>query len=271
MVRIAVLGSTGMLGNAVVRHFLNTEHEVITTYRGDRDELCSGDEKYYYDPTVDGAKLPFNCDYVINCIGVIKPFIDANKQHSIYLNSMFPRELADYCEKTNTKLIHITTDCVFSGKEGNYSESSVHDCLDFYGKTKSLGEPENCMVIRTSIIGEEIHKDASLIAWVKSMKGSEVNGFTNHLWNGVTTNQYAEICEQIIDEELFTNGLFHLCSDKVNKYELVSYINERFELGININAMATEVAVDRTMTTETELGKLLSSKLKSVKQQILNL
>ena len=103
------------------------------------------------------------------------------------------------------------------------------------------------------------------------MKGKEANGFTNHLWNGVTTNQYAEICQAVIDEDLHQTGMYHLCSNKVNKFELVSYINNRFDLGINISAVETPTTVDRTMSTETELGKLLSSKLKSVEEQILSL
>ena len=269
MVKVAVLGSTGMLGNAVAKHLHDTGYDVITTYRN--ENVSFGDNKFYYDPLKGSVDLPFECDYVINCIGVIKPFIEDNKQNSIYLNSTFPRELADYCENTNKKLIHITTDCVFSGKEGNYSESSDHDCLDFYGKTKSLGEPENCMVIRTSIIGEEIHKNASLIAWVKSMKGQTIQGYTNHLWNGVTTNQYAEICQAIINDGLHRNGLYHLVSNKVNKYELVGYINDRFNLELDIQPFETDIVVDRTMSTETRLGKLLSSKLKTVEEQILDL
>jgi dTDP-4-dehydrorhamnose reductase len=269
MVKIAILGSTGMLGNAVAKHFSNTEHEIFTSFRN--EDVSFGDNKFFYDPIDSGVELPFDCDYVINCIGVIKPFIDVDPQASIYLNSLFPRELADYCNKTNKKLIHITTDCVFSGQDGDYSETSNHDCLDFYGKTKSLGEPENCMVIRTSIIGEEIHKDASLIAWVKSMKGKEVNGFTNHDWNGVTTKQSAQICQSVIEDNLYTNGLYHLCSNKVNKYELVSYINERFDLDLSINPVETDFSVDRTMKSETELGQTLSGKLQTVKEQIFNL
>ena len=265
MVKVAVLGST------VAKHFLDTGHEVVTTYRAQNGDLCLGDEKYYYDPTVDGPRLPFSCDYVINCIGVIKPFIEDDKLKSIYLNSVFPRELADFCNKKDIKLIHITTDCVFSGATGNYSEESDHDCLDFYGKTKSLGEPENCMVLRTSIIGEEIHKDASLIAWVKSMAGKEINGYTNHFWNGVTTNQYAKICKHIIDEDLYSQGLFHIHSNTVSKFELVTEINNRFNLDIKINPQEPDQAVDRTLSTVSELSNEIMKHVPTVQEQILDL
>ena len=168
-----------------------------------------------------------------------------------------------------TSSLYITTDCVFSGRGGNYHEDSLHDCLDDYGKSKSLGEPENCMVIRTSIIGEEIHKNASLIAWVKSMKGKEANGFKNHLWNGVTTNHYAEICQKIIDDSLYEVGLFHVHSNTVDKYQLLKLINDRFGLNIKVNGVVTDVSVDRTLASKKPLVNKLN--VKSIERQILEL
>jgi dTDP-4-dehydrorhamnose reductase/intein/homing endonuclease len=161
--------------------------------------------------------------------------------------------------------------CVFSGKEGKYTEESQHDALDDYGKSKSLGE--HCqkfgMLIRTSIIGEEIHKNASLIEWIKSQKGKEINGFTNHLWNGITTKQYAKICSQIIDENLYEKGLFHVFSDVVNKLELASFVNEKFDLGITIKPFETENPCDRTMSTVKDLNSKLT--IPTIKEQIENL
>lgn len=266
MVKIAVLGSTGMLGSSVGKYLIKQGYEVATSYRN--ETVSYGDKKFFYDPTTENNHIP-DCDYVINCIGVIKPFIDDDKQKSIFLNSMFPHKLAEECNNSGKKLIHITTDCVYSGKDGNYSERSEHDCLDFYGKTKSLGEPkDDCMVIRTSIIGEEIHKDASLISWVKSMRGKEINGFTNHLWNGVTTKQYAKVCDNIIKNDLYQNGLYHVHSNSVTKFELVSSINERFDLGIKINPLETQQVVDRTLATNEDLSLLLMRDVPSVKEQI---
>jgi dTDP-4-dehydrorhamnose reductase len=164
------------------------------------------------------------------------------------------------------KLIHITTDCVFSGKDGNYNEDSLHDCLDEYGKSKSLGEPNNCMVIRTSIIGEEIHKNASLISWAKSMKGKEVNGFLNHLWNGITTKRYAEICEEIIENNLFEINLFHIHSNYLSKFELLYLINKKFDLRLKINEYFDKTQIDRRLTTNKKLQNRIS--FKSIQQQI---
>ena len=268
MVKVLILGSTGMLGNAVYKHFSKSDKfEVYTTYR-DSKFKTNDDKNVYFnalDYNNDFESLP-KCDYYINCIGTIKPFMKTNTIDSIYTNSIFPHKLSNFCEKNDIKLIHITTDCVFSGKDGNYTEDSLHDCLDDYGKSKSLGEPTNCMVLRTSIIGEEIHKNASLIEWVKSMKGKSVNGFTNHFWNGVTTKHYAELCEKIIINNLYEKSLFHVHSNVVNKYELLNMINDRFNLDLVINQVATETTVNRSLFTLKELNNKLS--VKSLQQQI---
>ena len=265
--KICILGSTGMLGNSVAKHLLNSDHEVLLTHRNE-DVKLSESSVYFNAENVDLSFLN-GFDYVLNCIGTIKPFMNKNPITSIYINSIFPRKLADYCEKNNVKLIHITTDCVFSGKEGNYDEDSPHDCLDDYGKSKSLGEPHNCMVIRSSIIGEEIHKNASLISWVKSMKGGEVNGFKNHWWNGVTTNHYAEICQNIIENSLYEVGLYHVYSNIVDKYQLLNLINDKFDLDIKINGVITDVTATRTLTSKKQLVKKLN--VKNIEQQILEL
>lgn len=274
IMKIAILGSTGMLGNAVGRYFLEKygENDVFLSYKN--EDVSYGKKRFYFDALnfLEGNRhiLP-ECDYIINCIGVIKPFMNANQKNAIKLNSLFPLILADYCENKKPNLIHITTDCVFSGKDGKYTETSAHDALDDYGKSKSLGEycQKNCMVLRTSIIGEEIHKKASLLEWVKSQKDKDVNGFTNHYWNGVTTKQYAKICSQIIDANLYSAGLFHAFSNIVSKYELVSLINEKFNLNININPVEADVFCDRTLSTEKQLNSNLE--IPSLKEQIFEL
>lgn len=262
--KICILGSTGMLGNAVAKHFLKSGHEVVLTHRNEEVKLT--DSSIYFDAENTDLAFLNDFDYVLNCIGTIKPFMDKNPITSIYINSIFPRKLADHCGQNDVKLIHITTDCVFSGKDGNYHEDSLHDCLDNYGKSKSLGEPENCMVIRTSIIGEEIHKNASLISWVKSMKGKEANGFKNHWWNGVTTNHYAEICQNIIDNSLYEVDLFHVHSNTVDKHQLLNLINDKFDLDIKISGIVTDVSVDRTLASKKHLINKLN--IKSIEQQI---
>ena len=263
--KIAILGSTGLLGNTVAKYFLNnTKYEVVCTHRNEKVKIKN--DSVYFDALNPDFSFLDECDYAINCIGIIKPFMKDDLIKNIYINAIFPRKLSDYCESKKVKLIHITTDCAFSGKEGNYSESSIHDCLDEYGKSKSLGEPNNCMVIRTSIIGEEIHKNASLISWAKSMKGNEINGFLNHLWNGITTKRYAEICEEIIKNNLFETDLFHIYSNNLNKYELLHLINKKFDLQLKINKYFDKVSIDRRLVTNKKLQNKIS--FKSIEQQI---
>ena len=266
MKRIVVLGSTGMLGHKVFEHFSNLEgYEVFGSYRNEL--VAPAKNSFAFD-----AEFPIwsaipECDYILNCIGVIKPFMESNTMGAIKINSMFPWRLAEWCEDNNTRLIHITTDCVFSGNDGLYTEESLHDCLDDYGKSKSLGEPTNCMVIRTSIIGEEIHKNASLVAWAKSQKGKTVNGFTNHYWNGVTTLEYAKVCHQIIDTELYSDGLYHVHSpEAVSKLELLKFISDRFELELDIKSFETENVCDRTLCTNKDLVKNLN--ISGIEKQI---
>lgn len=273
MKKILILGSTGMLGNAVTKHFLKLDDmEIYLTYRNENVKFSECKNNIKFDVMNDDfSSLPTDVDYVINCIGTIKPFMKENPIAARYINSVFPWKLAQWCKDNNSKLIHITTDCVFSGAKGKYTESDLHDALDDYGKSKSLGEPvEDCMVLRTSIIGEEIHKDASLIAWAKSQKGKTVNGFTNHFWNGITTNQYAKCCEQIIRENLYEVGLFHIhAKDIVTKYQMMEYFNEKFDLDLTINLMAPATSCDRSMASEKELCERLN--IPTVKEMIMEI
>ena len=270
MKKILILGSTGMLGNAVAKHFLSLDNfDTYLTYRSEEVAFGPKGKRIKFDALIDSLEeLPSDFDYVINCIGIIKPFMATNLINSILINSVFPRKLANWCSEKDIKMFHITTDCVYSGYKGKYIEEDLHDALDDYGKSKSLGEPINdCMVLRTSIIGEEIHKDASLIAWAKKQKGQTVNGFTNHFWNGVTTNQYAKCCEKIINENLYEKGLFHIfASDIVSKFDMMTYFNEAFDLNLKINPFEANPSCDRSLSTTKDLCKKLD--IPTVKQMI---
>lgn len=263
--KILVLGSTGLLGNSVGRYFNEkTEFETFLTFRN--EDVSYGKNKLYFDALNSKLEILPKCDYIINCIGIIKPFMNLDKEKNIYINSVFPHKLATFCKERGAKLIHITTDCVFSGREGSYTEESTHDALDVYGKSKSIGEPDSCMLLRTSIIGEEIHKNASLIEWAKSMKDREVNGYVNHIWNGVTTKHYAELCEKIIKLNMFEVGLFHIYSNTVSKYELLHLISNRFHLNLKIQKFLTEEKCDRSLSSVKNLSKKLL--VKTLEQQI---
>ncbi|PTY40498.1 sugar nucleotide-binding protein [Brachyspira hampsonii] len=275
MKKILILGGTGMLGNTVVKHFMNNKnYSVYFSYRNEKIAFDNFDKNkaIKFDSLTDDINnLNTDFDYVINCIGIIKPFMFNNMRDSIFINSIFPWNAAYWCKTNNIKFIHITTDCVFDGLKGKYNELDEHNALDEYGKSKSLGEPRGkCMILRTSIIGEEIHKNASLISWAKSQRGKIVNGFLNHFWNGITTKQYAIICENIIENNLYQEDLFHIHSkDIVSKYQMLEYFNEKYDLNLKIKPYITNPICDRSLSSIKELCFKLD--IPTVKEQINNL
>ncbi len=248
-----------MLGVGVSKTLLKCDNfEIYFSHREENQK--NGENSFVFNANnPDFNSIP-ECDYIINCIGIIKPFMNKDMSGSIYVNSIFPRELAKHCNSKDIKLIHISTDCVYSGLKGKYIESDLHDTIDEYGKSKSLGEDiENSMVLRTSIIGEEKYNFASLLSWIKSQAGKEVNGFTNHYWNGVLTDYYGVICKQIIEKNLFENGLFHIHSEvDLTKCEILQLFNEKFNLGIKINPIKDKNLVDRTLRSSKSLQEKLN-------------
>lgn len=243
--KIFVFGKTGMLGRYVYTYLKEKSYNVVGVGRKEvnASDYVNSLQKYIQDNMSKG-------DVVVNCMGTIKPRVDElGDINAIKVNSIFPRELANLCEQYKVKLIHPTTDCVYTGNKGDYNENDPYDVSDVYGMSKALGEPSNCTVVRTSIIGEEVNQGRSLVEWVKGNKGGKTNGYLNHYWNGVTCLQFAKIVETIIEKDLFWLGIKHLHSNKVNKYELSSMINKHYNLNINITPVEVPISVDRSMTT----------------------
>ena len=258
--RVVVLGDTGMLGGMVVK-YLETQEDLHVIGISRRDGLAIHPS---YNMVSLLNKIPAlnSPDYIINCIGAIKPvFNDKTRlQEGIYTNAIFPHELEEWNHRfeVGARIIHITTDCVFNGYLGGYTESSPHNPLDEYGKSKSLGEPEDVMVLRTSIIGPEWNGNKrSLVEWLLSQKGKEVNGFSNHMWNGVTTLELARMIGDIIHRDLWSKGTKHLYSHDVNKYELINLMNKTWELGIKVNEAEAKSFCNRTLRTIYQLNSLL--------------
>ena len=246
--KIFVLGYKGMLGRYVYDYFYK-DYEVIGIARDILDASKATNEVLRH--TI-FRNLVKEGDVLINCMGVIRPhgMDGAERASTIMVNSIFPNLLADICEEKGCKLIHVSTDCVFSGADGNYTEKSPHDPVDVYGMTKSLGEPSNCTVIRTSIVGEEVGTSKSLIEWVKSQEGKTINGYTNHHWNGVSCHQLAKVFEDIIKYNKFWKGVRHIYSPRsVTKYELVQMIIKTHSLNIEVTPFETETKCDRTLST----------------------
>ena len=257
---ILILGSTGMLGKMVSLVFSDySKDNLFFTSRSENKFISElNGEKINFDPTKDNfddlCKLT-NPSFVINCIGAIKPTISETKEsisNAISINSFFPLTIAKASLDFNFSYIQIGTDCVFSGLEGEYIETSMTDATDVYGKTKIVGEvsSNNKTLLRSSIVGPETGSGRSLLNWFLRTDESVVNGFTDHEWNGITTLNFAKIVLGITKNEQTQIKLQHLVpSDKVNKYELLNLFKEYFTKDIEINNVLSDNKVDRTLKT----------------------
>jgi dTDP-4-dehydrorhamnose reductase len=228
MIRVLLLGENGMLGSMVKKVLLDQGIEVVSTQKTGGVNGSIAFDAMSDDPmALLSSQEAFT--HVVNAIGIIKPRINeadnGSRVTAIGVNGLFPHKLATACEQSGVKVIQIATDCVYSGTVGLYGESAPHDPTDVYGKSKSLGEvpSPNVMHLRASIIGPEVGRQTSLWEWVRSQApGAEINGFTNHLWNGVTTYHFGRICAGVITSGEFHSGTCHVVpGDIVTKAALV--------------------------------------------------
>lgn len=249
-IRVLVLGGSGMLG-WMVQDYLQSVNQLSVTcsLRDNRYQNKMTSQVRLFDaegfissPKKYGWLEDF--DYIINCIGIIKPYCKDDDSvgvaQAIKINALFPQSLS----KLKPKIIQIATDCVYSGKTGEYLESALHDPMDAYGKTKSLGEvfsSKNFLNIRCSIIGPEIHGHLNLLDWFLGQpRDAELTGFTHHKWNGVTTLQFANLCEMIMTQNAFDSirKLHHthhfVANSSVNKYRLLTLFAKHFQRGNKI-------------------------------------
>lgn len=187
---------------------------------------------------------------VVNCIGIIKQRSDAKAAiPSITINALLPHKLAEICNEWGGRLIHFSTDCVFSGKRGAYIEEDQSDAEDLYGKTKFLGEVvyENALTLRTSIIGRELANYTSLLEWFLPQNHKQVKGFKRAFYSGVTTNHLADIVGNIIQENPHLLGLYQVTSQTISKYDLLGLLRDAYKLDIEIIS-DEEFFCDRSMS-----------------------
>lgn len=263
MASILVIGSTGMLGSAVTKH-LTSSHHVVIESNTSGNSLVFSNLCIKFDILRNTAQellklVPGQIDYIINCSGVIKHKIDDNDSESVIqatrINSDFPKELAITGSASAIRIIQIATDCVYSGSSGLYNEESVHDATDIYGVTKSRGEvlQENMMILRCSIIGKESNSHIEFMDWVLCQpKNAKLNGFSNHLWNGITTLHFAKIILGVISDNAFNSGIHHVVPcDSASKFEMIDMVCKSFAReDIQIEKVLAETAVDRRLSTK---------------------
>lgn len=258
MTKVLVLGGRGMIGAGVVAALEARGIELTKTSRNPTDSTTAQFEVGKTPLAAVLANLEPG-DYVFNAIGLIKQRIDENlaadRLRAIQLNADFPYRLAAAAAALGLRVIQVATDCVYEGTAGSYLEDSVQDAIDVYGKTKSLGEvpAANVMHIRCSVIGPEASGGGlSLLEWIrKQPANANLNGYTNHIWNGVTASAFGQVIAGLVSSETFTAGVQHLVPDDVvNKHQLVQLIAAR--LGRNdltFTPVAPEHAVNRTLAT----------------------
>ena len=261
MSNILILGIDGMLGNMLASVFSQqSSGKLFFTSRRDKpiNEHLKGEIINFDASSIGFINLVsmVQPDFVINCIGAIKPLIKESDPKSVInaqtINSFLPLNIAKSANEFNFKYLQIGTDCVFNGEKGGYNEESNTDAIDVYGKTKIAGEimAKNKTVIRSSIIGPEYGTGRSLLNWFYHEQSDAVSGFNNHLWNGVTTLNFANVINGIIENNYDVGLIQHLIpSDVVTKYELLHLFAKYFKKDIGINKSEADTVINRTLTT----------------------
>lgn len=260
--RVLVLGAGGMLGHKMFQSAVarfpdtwGTLRETIDAYpvgeikefRSDKIiERCNAMDISSIDALLDRLRP----SVVVNCVGIIKQRPAAHDAvPSITINSLLPHRLAAKLDEWGGRLVHVSTDCVFDGSRGSYTELDLPDATDLYGRTKALGEvtSPNSVTLRTSIIGRELRAHRSLLDWFLSQNGRTVPGYKKAWWSGVTTNHLAELIVSLIAEYSAMTGLFQVSSERMSKNDLLELIREAYGLDIQIEPDES-VVIDRSLT-----------------------
>jgi len=259
--RILIFGSTGMLGHTLFMRF--SEGSNMNVFATARDtgglspwfapemlaKILGGVDADDFN-SVQRAIHEVRPDIVINCVGIIKQLPNAKDPViSITINSLFPHQLAEVCKAIGARLIHISTDCVFAGDKGNYTESDRPDAVDLYGRSKLLGELDYppCLTLRTSIIGHELKGKFGLIEWFLAQEG-KVRGFTNAIYSGFPTVEMARIIADFVIPNPNLEGLYHVSSEPISKYNLLKLVAERYSKKIEIDPHA-DFVLDRSLNS----------------------
>lgn len=257
--RVLILGASGMLGHKLYQQFQH-RFDTWATVRSsfgqyarfklfNPERLCGGVDAYQFD-TVERILRSVRPDVVINCIGIVKQLREANDPiASIKLNSLFPHEVARLCGEIEARMIHISTDCVFNGRQGMYTEDDPSNAEDLYGRTKFIGEVSypGTLTLRTSIIGREMTTQNGLVEWFLSNRPNGlVRGYRQAIFTGFTTHALADIIGMTIEDFPELSGIYQVSSEPINKYELLIRLREAYQTDIQIEPY-DEVQIDRSL------------------------
>lgn len=256
--RILILGGDGMLGHRLFVH-LKDRHQVKVTLRRELDAyaaygLFNPEDAYTGVEAGNRDRLlevvaDFHPEAVVNAVGIVKQRNEAKEViPSLEINSLLPHRLAGLCKAAGARLVHMSTDCVFSGRKGDYTESDTSDAMDLYGRTKFLGEvaEPHCVTLRTSIIGLELGRKGSLIEWFLAQEG-EIRGFTRAIYSGLTTAEMSRVIERVLVEHPSISGVWQVASEPISKYDLLQRLAGILEKDIRI-VPDDSVAIDRSLS-----------------------
>lgn len=244
--KILILGATGMLGHELVAS-LSRAHDVMATLRGTADAMPShfagldvgivpGFDALD-DEVMGRVIMQVRPDAVVNAIGVVKQVIDAIDEHDVMaINAAFPHKVAAICRAVGARFLHISTDCVFLGDRGMYSESATPDATDLYGRSKIAGEATGarCLTLRTSMIGLELGSHAGLVEWFLRQQG-DIRGYRRAVFSGLTTFELARVIERVLVGYPDKHGLYHVSAEPIDKFTLLSSLRERLGKAITIH------------------------------------
>ena len=256
--RVLVVGGGGMLGHKLVQVFTD-QFETWATVRSDKPayrraglvhskRLLTGVEVTRFDSVVAAVRKSAP-DVVVNAVGIVKQLEEARDPVvSIEVNSLFPHRLGRLCQEREARLIHISTDCVFSGRRGMYTEDDLPDPPDLYGLTKLAGEVTtgNALTLRTSIVGRELETRHGLLEWLLSKRGGHVKGFTQAVFSGLPSVVLAGIVAEVITDRPNLSGLYHVASEPIDKYRLLCLMRDAFDAPVEIEP-DEDVHVDRSL------------------------
>lgn len=257
-IRVLVLGASGMLGNAMLRVFAESPgYEAYGTVRS--LSVLSLLPESVHENIIGGVDVE-NADsmvatlnrvrphVVINCIGLVKQLAQADDPlQAIPINALLPHRLARMCALVDARFVHMSTDCVFSGAKGMYTEADVSDAYDLYGRSKFLGEVDypNAFTLRTSIIGHELDRHTSLIGWFLKQEG-QVKGFDRAIFSGLPTVEVARVIRDFVIPHPELHGLYNLSAEPINKFDLLALVAETYGKQININR-DSGLVIDRSL------------------------
>lgn len=258
--KIIVLGAAGLLGNTLFKYLIALNKYQVYGFVRRREDSKLFPKSFHnlliFNSDINETKIlsskikKLKPDYIVNCVGVVKQIIQKNNTHeAILYNSLLPHILYSIAKQNNAKLIHISTDCVFDGNIGNYSESDIPNAMDLYGKSKALGEItyKNSVTIRTSYIGHELKSPHGLLEWFLSQE-NKIKGYTNAYYNGLTTLELSIIIENYFFRKSKLNGLYNISSESISKFSLLSQIGKIYKKDILI-MKEKSIQVDRTLNS----------------------